>query len=124
MVDGGRIKLAKKDSGGALIRGHHRFMDKSHVADVEGNQARLSVNADVAVTMEKLFVSRSVTPRRQTASTCFNRGDRLSYGECSRNEPRRTTWSLNGGPRLIRLLSISESITLKIALETLALAPY
>jgi hypothetical protein len=42
VVDGGRIKLAKKDSGGALIRGHHRFMDKSHVADVEGNQARLS----------------------------------------------------------------------------------
>jgi hypothetical protein len=73
MVDGGRIKLAKKDSGAALIRGHHRFMDKSHVADVEGNQARLSVNADVAVTMEKLFVSRSVTPRRQTASSCFNR---------------------------------------------------
>ena len=71
MVDGGRIKLAKKDSGGALIRGHHRFMDKSHVADVEGNQARLSVNADVAETMKRLFVS--VTPRRQTASTCFNR---------------------------------------------------
>jgi hypothetical protein len=55
------------------LRGHHRFTDKSHVANVEGNQARLSANADVAVTMEKLFVSRSVTPRRQTASTCFNR---------------------------------------------------
>jgi hypothetical protein len=34
------------------------------------------------------------------------------------------TWSLNGGPRLIRLLSISESVSLKSALETLALAPY
>jgi hypothetical protein len=56
MVDGGRIKLAK---------------NQRHVADVEGNQARLSVNADVAVTMKRLFVS--VTPRRETASTCFNR---------------------------------------------------
>jgi hypothetical protein len=33
----------------------------------------LAVNADVAVTMKRLFVSRSVTPRRQTASSCFNR---------------------------------------------------
>jgi hypothetical protein len=66
-------QAGEKDRGGALIRGHHRFTDKSHVADVEGNQARLSANADVAVMMEKLFVSRSVTPRRQTASTCFNR---------------------------------------------------
>ena len=72
-IEGGRIKLTKKDSGEGSHKGHHHFIDKGLVAGVEGNRVRLSANADVAVTMEKLFVSRSVTPRRQTASTCFNR---------------------------------------------------
>ena len=51
--EGGRIKLTKKDSGEGSHRGHHHFIDKSLVASVEGNEVRLSANADVAVTMEE-----------------------------------------------------------------------
>ncbi|MFL6792229.1 MAG: DUF2171 domain-containing protein [Bradyrhizobium sp.] len=52
-VDGNRIKLTKKDSGEGSHRGHHHFIDKSLVAEVEGNTVRLSANAAVAVTMEE-----------------------------------------------------------------------
>ena len=52
-IEGGRIKLTKKDSGEGRHKGHHHFIDKGLVADVEGNQVRLSANADVAVTMEE-----------------------------------------------------------------------
>jgi hypothetical protein len=52
-VEGGRIKLTKKDSGEGSHKGHHHFIDKSLVAEVEGNKVRLSANADVAVTMEQ-----------------------------------------------------------------------
>jgi hypothetical protein len=52
-VEGDRIKLTKKDSGEGSHRGHHHFIDKSLVAEVEGNQVRLSANAAVAVTMEQ-----------------------------------------------------------------------
>jgi hypothetical protein len=52
-VEGARIKLTKKDSGEGSHRSHHHFIDKSLVADVEGNKVRLSANADVAVTMEE-----------------------------------------------------------------------
>jgi len=52
-MEGGRIKLTKKDSGEGSHRGHHHYVDKSLVADVEGNKVRLSANADVAVTMEQ-----------------------------------------------------------------------
>ena len=51
-VEGGRIKLTKKDSGEGS-KGHHHFIDKGLVAGVEGNKVRLSANADVAVTMEE-----------------------------------------------------------------------
>jgi len=51
-VEGGRIKLTKKDSGEGSHKGHHHFIDGSLVADVEGNKVRLSANAAVAVTME------------------------------------------------------------------------
>jgi hypothetical protein len=34
-------------------RGHHHFIDKGLVADVEGNKVRLSAKAAVAVTMEE-----------------------------------------------------------------------
>lgn len=51
-VEGGRIKLTKKDSGEGSHKGHHHFIDKNLVADVEGNRVRLSANASVAVTME------------------------------------------------------------------------
>jgi hypothetical protein len=52
-VEGNRIKLTKKDSGEGSHRGHHHFIDKSLVAEVEGNKIRLSANAAVAVTMEQ-----------------------------------------------------------------------
>ena len=50
-VEGSRIKLTKKDSGEGSHKGHHHFIDKSLVAEVEGNKVRL--NAAVAVTMEQ-----------------------------------------------------------------------
>ena len=52
-IEGARIKLTKKDSGEGSHKGHHHFIDKGLVADVEGDKVRLSANADVAVTMEE-----------------------------------------------------------------------
>jgi hypothetical protein len=52
-VEDGRIKLTRRDSGEGSHKGHHHFIDGSLVADIEGNQVRLSANADVAVTMEQ-----------------------------------------------------------------------
>jgi hypothetical protein len=52
-IEGGRIKLTKKDSGEGAHKGHHHFIDKGLIAEVEGNKVRLSANANVAVTMEQ-----------------------------------------------------------------------
>ena len=59
-VEGERIKLTKKDSGadiegaeGQGHAGHHHYIATGLVADVEGEQVRLSANADVAVTFEE-----------------------------------------------------------------------
>ena len=52
-VEGNRIKLTKKDSGEGAHKGHHHFIARGLVADVEGNRVRLSANADVAVTFEE-----------------------------------------------------------------------
>lgn len=52
-IEGDRIKLAKADSGEGRHEGHHHFISRGLVADVEGNQVRLSANADVAVTFEE-----------------------------------------------------------------------
>jgi hypothetical protein len=52
-VEGNRIKLAKKDSGEGSHKGHHHYIDRNLVADVEGNQVRLSAIGAVAVTMEE-----------------------------------------------------------------------
>ena len=58
-VEGDRIKLTKKDSGAQVEEGsgshegHHHFISLGLVADVEGDQVRLSANADVAVTFEE-----------------------------------------------------------------------
>jgi hypothetical protein len=58
-VEGDRIKLTKKDSGAEVSEGsgghegHHHFISLGLVADVEGDQVRLSANADVAVTFEE-----------------------------------------------------------------------
>ncbi len=52
-VEGGRIKLTKKDSGEGSHKGHHHFIPGGLVADVEGDKVRLSANGDVAVTFEE-----------------------------------------------------------------------
>ena len=58
-VEGDRIKLTKKDSGAEVVEGegshsgHHHYISIGLVADVEGDQVRLSANADVAVTFEE-----------------------------------------------------------------------
>ncbi|MGY3409648.1 hypothetical protein ACVWZV_005761 [Bradyrhizobium sp. GM5.1] len=39
-VEGNRIKLTKKDSGEGSHKGHHHFIDKGLVADIEGNKVR------------------------------------------------------------------------------------
>jgi hypothetical protein len=46
-VEDNRIKLTKKDSGMAHMD-HHHFLPLSLVADIEGDQVRLSANAAVA----------------------------------------------------------------------------
>jgi hypothetical protein len=52
-IEGNRIKLTKKDSGEGNHKGHHHYIDRNLVADVEGNQVRLSAIGAVAVTMEE-----------------------------------------------------------------------
>jgi len=48
-VTGDRIKLIKADSGQGSHEGHHHAIPLGLVATVEGDQIRLSANADVAV---------------------------------------------------------------------------
>ena len=52
-VEGDRIKLTKKDSGEGSHQGHHHFISRGLIAEVEGDQVRLSANADVAVSFEE-----------------------------------------------------------------------
>jgi hypothetical protein len=52
-IESDRIKLTKADSGAGSHEGHHHFISRGLVAEVEGNQVRLSANADVAVTFEE-----------------------------------------------------------------------
>jgi hypothetical protein len=52
-VEDGRIKLVKADSGQGSHEGHHHCLALGLVATVEGNQVRLSANADVAVQFEQ-----------------------------------------------------------------------
>lgn len=52
-VEDDRIKLTKADSGEGGHEGHHHFISRGLVAEVEGDKVRLSANADVAVTFEE-----------------------------------------------------------------------
>ena len=52
-VAGDRIKLTKLEVEGNAHKGHHHFIDLGLVAGIEGDQVRLSANADVAVTLEE-----------------------------------------------------------------------
>jgi len=49
-VDGDRIKLIRADSGVAHQE-HHHYIPSGLVAGVEGEQVRLSANADVAASL-------------------------------------------------------------------------
>ena len=52
-IEGDRLKLTRKDSGQGGHEGHHHYLSRGLVAEVEGDQVRLSANADVAVTFEE-----------------------------------------------------------------------
>ena len=52
-VEGDRIKLIRPDSGQGSHEGHHHYLSLGLVAGVEGDQVRLSANADVAVQFEE-----------------------------------------------------------------------
>ena len=52
-VEGGRIKLTRKDSGEGSHKGHHHYIAGGLVAEVEDGTVRLSANAAVAVTFEE-----------------------------------------------------------------------
>lgn len=50
-VEGDRIKLTRADSGSHSD--HHHYLSGGLVAEVEGNQVRLSANADNAALLEE-----------------------------------------------------------------------
>ena len=52
-LDGDRIKLTKADSGEGSHKGHHHYISRGLVAEVEGDKVRLSANSDVAITFEE-----------------------------------------------------------------------
>ena len=51
-IQGDRIKLTKAENPGSH-EGHHHFISRGLVAEVEGDKVRLSANADVAITFEE-----------------------------------------------------------------------
>ena len=52
-VEDGRIKLTRKDSGGAGHEGHHHYIPGNLIADIEGEQVRLSATGANAVLHEE-----------------------------------------------------------------------
>ena len=52
-IEDDRIKLTRDSAGMGSHEGHHHYISRGLVADVEGSQVRLSANADVAVTFEE-----------------------------------------------------------------------
>ena len=61
-----RIRLKKHDSGEGLHKGHHHYIELGFVAGVEGSTARLSANADIAVTLEEERSGKPVGPSAET----------------------------------------------------------
>ena len=52
-VEDDRLKLIRADSGGGGHEGHHHYLSLGLVATVEGNQVRLSANANNAALFEE-----------------------------------------------------------------------
>ena len=50
-VEGNRIKMTKQDSGSH--QGHHHYIPGGLIAGIDGNQVRLSANADNAILLEE-----------------------------------------------------------------------
>jgi len=59
-IEGDRIKLVRADSGEGAHEGHHHFLAIGLVAEVEGNQVRLSANAGNALLFEE---EKDASPR-------------------------------------------------------------
>ena len=62
-VEGGRIKLTRADSGSH--GDHHHFLSAGLVAAVEGNQVRLSANADNAALLEEEEGGEAIADRKE-----------------------------------------------------------
>lgn len=62
-VEGGRIKLTKADSGSHSD--HHHFISGGLVATVEGDQVRLSANADAAALLEEEESGQPISDMRE-----------------------------------------------------------
>lgn len=52
-VEGDRIRLSKDDSGWAGHEGHHHYIPGNLIADIEGEQVRLSATGANAVLHEE-----------------------------------------------------------------------
>jgi hypothetical protein len=48
-MEGDRIKLTKADGGMGSHKGHHHYIPKSLIAEVDGDKVWLAANADVVV---------------------------------------------------------------------------
>jgi hypothetical protein len=59
-IVGDRIKLKRRDSGDAMHKGHHHYIEMGFVAGVEGQKVRLSANAAIAATLEEEKSGRAV----------------------------------------------------------------
>lgn len=60
-VDGHRIKLTKADSG--AHSDHHHYISTGLVATIEGNQVRLSANANSAALLEEEEAGQALADR-------------------------------------------------------------
>lgn len=52
-IEEDRIKLTRPESVIDGHKGHHHYISRGLVADVEGDKVRLSANADVAIQFEE-----------------------------------------------------------------------
>ena len=59
-IEGDRIKLVRADSGAGGHEGHHHFLPIGLVAEVEGDQVRLSASAGNALLFEE---EKDASPR-------------------------------------------------------------
>lgn len=61
-VEGDRIKLIKADSGSHSD--HHHYLSGGLVAEIEGNQVRLSANSDNAALLEEKEGGEAIADRK------------------------------------------------------------